>query len=199
MSKRIDLTGQKFGRLTVIKYDHTEKPKGIAFYLCDCECGNNIMVQSGHLKNGHTQSCGCFQQEQIRITSTNNTWGRKYDNSKIITAKQVWKTSYSDGCSFKTFMELSQQPCYYCEILPYNTFNKYINKNGKLTNTEVSIDWAEQAYFTYNGLDRIDSNKSHTEDNIVTCCIKCNIAKHDMTMEEFKMWVSNISKHFLNK
>jgi len=193
MPKRIDLTGQKFERLSVIKYSHTVKPRGNAFYLCLCECGNKIEVQSGHLKSGHTKSCGCFQQEKTKINSINNTWGRKYDNPQIISSKFIWKISYSDGCSYEKFMILSQQPCYYCGILPSNNFNKYINKDGKLTNSEVKRFWAEQAYFTYNGLDRIDSSKDHSEDNIVPCCFRCNRAKDDMSIEEFKEWIIRIS------
>src|ERR1035437_10132264 len=188
MTKRIDLTGQKFGKLTVIQYDHTEKPRGTAFYLCLCECGNNVICQSGHLKSGHTQSCGCFQQEQAKIASTNNTWGRKYEDPKNISANHIWKCTYADGCSFETFMKLSQMPCHYCNISPSNTFNKYINHENQLTNNKVSKEWATLAYFTYNGLDRIDSLKNHSEDNIVPCCFRCNRAKDDTTVKEFTEW-----------
>jgi hypothetical protein len=197
MSKRIDLDGQKFGKLTVIKYDHTEKPRGTAIFLCSCECGNIVPVASGHLRSGHTQSCGCYHQEQAAISSTNNTWGRKHKNPQIISAKHIWERSYSDGCSFETFMILSQKPCYYCGILPSNTFNKYLTKRGTLTNTKVKEVWAEQAYFTYNGLDRIDPSKDHSEDNVVPCCFRCNRAKDDMTAEEFKVWLQRLTNHFL--
>lgn len=199
MSKRIDLTGQKFGRLTVTKYDHTEKPRGTAYYLCKCECGKDVLVASGHLKNGHTQSCGCFQQEKMRITSTNNTWGRKHEDPQIVSANHIWKCAYADGCSYETFMILSQQPCHYCGILPSNIFNKYINKNGKLTNIKVKEAWAEQAHFIYNGLDRIDPLKDHSENNIVPCCFRCNRAKDNTTVKEFTEWLVRVSNHFLNK
>jgi hypothetical protein len=199
MTKRIDLTEQKFGKLTVVKYDHTEKPKGIAFYLCNCECGNTTIVSSGHLRNGHTQSCGCLQVNAIKKISEGNTWGRKYNDPKVASAKTVWQVSYADGCSFETFMLLSQQPCHYCGELPSNCFNKYLNKEGELTNEKVSLEWAKQAYFTYNGLDRVDSSVTHLENNVVPCCIKCNRAKRDMSISEFTVWLTKSYNHFIKE
>lgn len=54
-----DLTGQKFGKLTVIE---RAKNRGkVIYWLCKCECGGIIEVQSAHLKNGNTKSCGCMK------------------------------------------------------------------------------------------------------------------------------------------
>lgn len=61
MGKIIDLVGQKFGRLIVIKFDAIKK--GRAHWLCICECGNEKIVASGDLRSGHTKSCGCFRKE----------------------------------------------------------------------------------------------------------------------------------------
>ena len=65
-----DLTNQKFGHLTVVKvnqkrYDRdvqiTSKPH--RYWFCQCDCGNPnlVEVESSHLKNGHTTSCGCIK------------------------------------------------------------------------------------------------------------------------------------------
>lgn len=192
--KRIDLTGQKFGKLTVIQYSHTVRPRGIAFFLCKCDCGNITTVASGHLRSGHTQSCGCLQTEIISARSKGNTDGRKYEDPKLATAKHIWSISYSDGCSFETFLKLSQEPCYYCGELPFITFNKYRSKDGRYI-SKVINEWADQADFTYNGLDRIDSSKDHSEDNVVPCCILCNRAKHAMPLEEFLAWIEKAFNH----
>lgn len=64
MSKLIDLSGQRFGRLTVI--ERTEKEsKGQARWLCRCDCGNTAIVQSYDLRSGNTQSCGCQRKEHF--------------------------------------------------------------------------------------------------------------------------------------
>lgn len=65
---RNSLVGQKFGRLTVIKQcDDYINSKGVHYakYSCLCECGENIDVTACHLKDGHTQSCGCSQKERV--------------------------------------------------------------------------------------------------------------------------------------
>lgn len=60
--KLIDLTGQKFGRLTVLNRDFSKKGKKV-YWICQCDCKKIISVRTDSLKNGHTQSCGCLQKE----------------------------------------------------------------------------------------------------------------------------------------
>ena len=62
MGKFIDLTGQTFGRLTVLKY-HGINDKGIHMWLCRCECGNEKVVRGDALRYGQTRSCGCLAHE----------------------------------------------------------------------------------------------------------------------------------------
>lgn len=69
MGKFIDLTGQKFGKLTVIKRD-TDKSKinetNKTLWLCECECGNEVTVTRTNLMTGNTKSCGCYNIEQLQ-------------------------------------------------------------------------------------------------------------------------------------
>ena len=60
----IDLTGQIFGRLTVIEFSHTTKTNG-AHWKCLCECGNETIVYSSLLRTKNTRSCGCLSKEMI--------------------------------------------------------------------------------------------------------------------------------------
>ena len=57
MGKIIDLTGQKFGRLTV-KYKAGKDSRGESIWHCVCECGNTKEVMGNMLKQGNTSSCG---------------------------------------------------------------------------------------------------------------------------------------------
>jgi len=72
MPKKIDLTGRKFGRLTVTgeaPRHYTAGGHSQVMWYCDCDCGKkNIVVRSGDLRNGHTQSCGCLNIENNRKT-----------------------------------------------------------------------------------------------------------------------------------
>lgn len=69
MSRFIDLTGERFGRLVVIKRVGKNK-QGKSLWLCRCDCGNEIIVRGSDLKSGNTKSCGCLQKEK---SSTCNT------------------------------------------------------------------------------------------------------------------------------
>ena len=55
---RYDLTGQRFGRLTVVACVGTDG-HGNAVWECKCDCGNVTSVRSQNLRNGATRSCGC--------------------------------------------------------------------------------------------------------------------------------------------
>lgn len=57
-----DITGQKFGRLVVIReVDNSQYKSNSAMWECKCDCGNVIVTQGSALRNGHTKSCGCFR------------------------------------------------------------------------------------------------------------------------------------------
>lgn len=57
-----DLTGKKFGRLTVIRQVHSSTPQ--RKWLCQCECGSKVELVSHLILSGHTQSCGCLRSEK---------------------------------------------------------------------------------------------------------------------------------------
>lgn len=59
--KKINIIGNKYGRLTVLS-ENGKKGKNI-LWLCKCDCGNEINAISYNLKNGHTKSCGCLRNE----------------------------------------------------------------------------------------------------------------------------------------
>jgi hypothetical protein len=67
MGKLVDLTGCKFGRLTVIKKAGYTKKYSV-LWQCKCECGGETITTSANLNNGNTKSCGCLQKEKA-VTS----------------------------------------------------------------------------------------------------------------------------------
>ena len=70
MSKLVDLTGQRFGRLTVT--ERAQNKGRMTAWLCQCDCGNTIVVNGNNLKNGSTKSCGCYRKEYGRKSLTGN-------------------------------------------------------------------------------------------------------------------------------
>ena len=67
MSKLIDLSGQRFGRLTVLR--KAESINGKTAWLCKCDCGNECVVVRTNLKSGNTSSCGCGRNEKTKQRS----------------------------------------------------------------------------------------------------------------------------------
>lgn len=57
MGKFIDLTGKKFGKLTVLRRDFNGRKQ--VYWLCQCDCGTIKSIRSGHLCGGKIVSCGC--------------------------------------------------------------------------------------------------------------------------------------------
>ena len=68
MPPRINLIGQKFGRLTVI--EKAPSRKGKTYWKCLCDCGEYKVVQTRHLKNGKIRSCGCLSNENNPFNHT---------------------------------------------------------------------------------------------------------------------------------
>lgn len=64
MPKFIDVSGQRFGRLTAVVRTGTYKFGG-AMWFCRCDCGGCIEAATTNLRSGNTQSCGCKGREQV--------------------------------------------------------------------------------------------------------------------------------------
>jgi len=77
MSALIDMTGQRFGRWTVVRFDPTAR---VSSWLCRCDCGTVKTVQSANLRQGVTNSCGCLNAE---LASQRNS-----------THRQCWTPTY---------------------------------------------------------------------------------------------------------
>lgn len=93
MPKFIDISGQKFGRLTVIERTGTNAGRQ-PIWLCMCECGRHAYVPSQSLRTGHSKSCGCYNADVRRaILKLRNT---THDGSKT-PEYRTWR-SINDRC-----------------------------------------------------------------------------------------------------
>lgn len=100
------------------------------------------------------------------------------DYPELKFAKATYRSQRSrvTTLSFEEFYMLSKQKCYYCE--------------GGLSN--------QRGDFTYNGLDRVDSNLRYIHGNVVPCCKWCNFAKKNLTLNQFAIWVNRLIKKHNN-
>ena len=88
MGKRIDLTGQRFGRWMVISYnEEVSKQKKSAHWNCKCDCGNERVIWGSHLRKGSSKSCGCYNKEDLI--------GQKFGKLTVISLNE--EASKQDG------------------------------------------------------------------------------------------------------
>ena len=96
MRKPINLVEQKFGRLLVL--EDIGRKRGYVLWRCLCECGNTIEVSSDSLRQGNTQSCGCYMKDRITEANKKDLVGQVYgrltvleDIGRDIQRNVIWK------------------------------------------------------------------------------------------------------------
>lgn len=159
MGKFQDLTGQRFGRLTVI--NRTQNKGNKVVWKCKCDCGNETETTSYHLKSGQTTSCGCYHKERVAQTHTKH--GERH--SKLYA---VW-IAMKDRCdnpNNKDYHDYGARKITVC--------SEWLDKeNGFISFNNWSIDNGYKYGLT---LDRIDNEKGYSPNNCrwVTQKEQCN-------------------------
>jgi hypothetical protein len=85
----IDLTGQRFGRLTVL--ESAPRVDAYARWRCRCECGTLIAVSSRDLRQGNVKSCGCLRRDTARALGKS----QQRRMAARAEAKIAWKELYA--------------------------------------------------------------------------------------------------------
>jgi hypothetical protein len=75
MPRLIDLTGETFDRLLVVKHIYGSQ------WRCACECGAEVVALSQNLRSGRQRSCGCLKRELLSVTKKGNTYGLKHGHA----------------------------------------------------------------------------------------------------------------------
>jgi hypothetical protein len=169
-----DLTGQKFGSLTVIA--RTKNKRGRIAYKCICECGNiNEYVDGAKLKDGKKKNCGKHKRVvklgprlANDLAAKNKIWSSYISNAK----KKKHEITITKEFAIKLF----SSNCFYCNAEP----SKVIKNHGKIP------------IMKYNGIDRLDNTKGYVENNVVPCCARCNYKKSSDNKIEFILWIKKV-------
>ena len=177
--RRLELTGKRFGRLTVLEDVGNDK-HGNSIWKCICDCENQTIkiISSNNLERGHTKSCGCLYSEKLLERSKGEVGFNKLLSIYKLSAK---KRNLEFNLTRELFKELTQQNCQYCGFEP-----KQIINNGRTKESK------EHNKYIYNGIDRINNNMGYIIENCVPCCKICNNAKTNMKIEEFYKWINRL-------
>ena len=180
MSKKLDLQGQKFGRLLVVSRAPNNKHNKVCWNVL-CDCGIKKIVIGYLLSGGRLQSCGCLQKD--RASEANKKFDSNPALRKLIDSyrNSAKRRGFNFLLSVDEADKLFRQPCFYCARAPHRSFTEY---NGRYK-------------YIYNGIDRIDNSKDYTIENIRACCKDCNYAKNEMSVEEFANWIRKVYENFV--
>lgn len=143
--KKINLVGNKYGRLLVI--ERAESLNGRTRWRCKCDCGNECIVHSSSLKSGNTTSCGCYKRENAK-----KLYSTVRQNDKRLYG--VW-----NGIKQRCFNKNSK------------SYRNYGGRGIKMdrewaNNYEAFYNWAIQAgYHSGLEIDRIDNDGDYCKDN----------------------------------
>lgn len=127
---REDLTGKRFGKLTVIKQVEdciNQKGGHRAKWKCECDCGNIIEALGVYLKNGNTKSCGCMRKETIHKKL------KKYNHYEFVDNYVVGYTFNGDKFYFDIEdYDKVKDICWWQRTDGYITGHSYTNNKDEL-------------------------------------------------------------------
>lgn len=145
LPKILDLTGERYGRLQVIKYVGIKDTHKV--YLCKCDCGNKKVIKSSDLRSGRVKSCGCYRSQYI--THKNETHGLRKHRLYSIWANMKSRCYNPNATHYKRYGGRGISIC-----------DEWIN------DFKTFYDWAvENGYSDDLSIDRIDVNGNYEPSN----------------------------------
>lgn len=125
--------------------------------------------------------------ENKYLLNTNQLGLRKYLYKTYITGAK--NRNHIFDLDFELFNQLISKNCYYCNEAPKEASDHIIIKRGNTREPKIC----------YNGIDRLDSCKGYTIDNVVSCCSVCNYMKNRLSQENFLNQINKIYSFCFNK
>ena len=144
----VDISGQKFGKLTAVNQSDRRDSGGKVYWDCLCDCGNEVSVRGTHLRRGDTVSCGCYITE--RLVKQNSTHGLTYHPGYQTYYNMMRRCYNPDDKSYKNY---GGRGIKVCPLWRYSMvhFLLFCDENGWQPGLEM---------------DRIDNDRGYEPGNI---------------------------------
>lgn len=182
VEKRLSIKpDEMFGYWKVLKYSGIR-----GYYTCQCVCGKTKDITTSTLKGGHSKSCGC----KMNTFAVNRRLPENLALKRLLLhryKKSAKERGHSFDLQLEDFINKVESNCYYCNSSREESINFISNSKD------------ESYKYQYNGIDRVDNTKGYSNDNTVPCCTKCNLAKRQMNISEFKQWIISIYENFIKE
>lgn len=189
IKNKVDLTGQKFGELTVICQEGRNKYSQRT-WKCACSCGTLQFVLTGDLLRGHKKSCGCLKKgtnkNSIHPCHARGNKSPSWKGHGEISLFQ-WRHIKDSAIDRKIQFEITIEQA-------WDLFLKQ-DRKCKLTGLEIDLRKTARDYKATASLDRIDSTKGYTLDNIQWIHKKINVMKMDLDEDTFFMYCRLVTEH----
>lgn len=146
-----DITGQRFGKLVVLKRIKNDKD-GNAMWECRCDCGNLHVVMGSRLRKGQCRSCGCLQKEIVSKNSFIHgmSGGGKWERTSLYRSWNAMKQRCVNPNNAE-YSHYGGRGISYCkEWEDFSNFMKWALNNGWKSGLTI---------------DRIDNDKGYSPDN----------------------------------
>lgn len=195
---KTDHTGKRIRNFVVVnktkRKEQRSDGRNFYIYICRCDCGTKF--ESNAAKFEYVFGCkDCSKEHHYKTATANAAITRRKNPSRRTILSKLYPESYggikgsyanyiinclkSTASKRKLSWELDpveafnliQEPCHYCG---------------------ATVKFPE----TRNGLDRVDNTQGYFKDNVVPCCYPCNIAKHEMNSNEFKIHIIKVFEHW---
>lgn len=159
----IDITGMRFGRLTVLRKDATRNNR--AFWVCLCDCGVEKSIESYPLRHGKVVSCGCHSREKVAERNKKGKHLMSHSPEYVVWTGMKQRCENENATSFPRYGAAGITVCEEWS----NSFESFLSYMGKRPSMKHTLD-------------RIDNSKGYEPGNCRWATLKEQAANKTNTI-----------------
>ena len=174
MSEEYNIVKKRFGKLVVLERASNRNTRQ-SWWLCECDCGKKKEIRGIKLVNEITRSCGCLKRTQIpyNYLGCNDLSGKHWNSIK----------RHAKERNLEVNLTIEE------------AWNKFEKQNKKCALSGVDITLTRNNKQQTASLDRIDSKKDYSTDNIQWVHKDINMMKRDLNNNDFITYCKKIAEY----